>query len=206
MRGLIIKDVLTLTKQFFTYLIIIVAFSLMPGFSTTGAAIIMAGMLPLTALAYDERCKWDQLAAAMPYTMTQLVLSKYVLGLLLMLGALALSMLTLPLQIAGVAGIDPSELPALALGTLCAGLFMQGIMLLISFRFGTEKGRLIMMTAIFTIILAGGLLAKSIENSDVIAAGGSGAEMTAAVFIVLSIATYLVSIPLSIKAYRRKHA
>ena len=48
-------------------------------------------MLPYTAMAYDERSKWNQLAAMMPYSDRDIVLSKYVFGWLFILAATAAS-------------------------------------------------------------------------------------------------------------------
>ena len=45
-------------------------------------AMMMAVMMPLTSIAYDERCKWDRYAAMLPYRIGQLVWSKYLLSYL----------------------------------------------------------------------------------------------------------------------------
>ena len=63
------------------FLVLLVAFALIPGYSMSAFAVMYAAMLPMTALAYDERSKWDTLAAMMPYSTGALVLSKYLLGI-----------------------------------------------------------------------------------------------------------------------------
>ena len=82
MKGLLLKDWYTLTRQLKFILAMLVFFSILPGYSTVSFALVYAAMLPITALAYDERSKWDELAAMMPYSVRELVLSKYILGLL----------------------------------------------------------------------------------------------------------------------------
>ena len=155
MKGLLIKDILTLVKQAKIFLLFIVVFSLMPGNNTVSFAIVYAMLLPVTALAYDERCKWDQLAAMMPYSTTQLVISKYVLGLVCMLAAMAISYVATFVQSA----INPqnvvawNEYIAILAGSTAAGMLMQTIMLPVLFRIGTEKGRLILMAMLVLISL-----------------------------------------------------
>ena len=80
MKGLFIKDVYTLTKQLKLFLVLLLVFALWPGGGMVTFAVIYARLLPMTAMAYDEQSKWNQLAAMMPYTTFQLVFSKYVLG------------------------------------------------------------------------------------------------------------------------------
>jgi hypothetical protein len=80
MSALLRKDYYTLLRQMRFFLFMIVIFAVLPGVSMAGFAVIYAAMLPITALAYDERSKWDSLAAMMPYTPKQIVASKYVLG------------------------------------------------------------------------------------------------------------------------------
>jgi len=92
-KGLLLKDLYVLMRQMKIFLVMIVIFALVPGGSMTVFAVVYAGMMPYTALAYDERCKWDVLAGMMPYTKRQIVLSKYVLGYLFVLGTAVFSLL-----------------------------------------------------------------------------------------------------------------
>ena len=80
MRGLIMKDMLTIAKQAKAFLILILFFAVIPSFSGSSFAMLYAAMMPISALAYDENCKWDQLAAMMPYSVRDIVLSKYLFG------------------------------------------------------------------------------------------------------------------------------
>ena len=66
MKGLLIKDWKTLLKQMKVMLVIVVVLACIPGTYMAAFALFYAAMLPITALAYDERAKWDELAAMMP--------------------------------------------------------------------------------------------------------------------------------------------
>lgn len=80
MKGLLLKDWYTLIKQMKIMLMLMLVFACVPGYSMAAFAVVYAAMLPVTALAYDERSKWDELAAMLPYSVREIVGGKYVLG------------------------------------------------------------------------------------------------------------------------------
>lgn len=205
MIGLILKDLFTLTRQALMYIVFIAVFSLMPGYNMASFAVIMACMMPMTALAYDERSHWDRLAASMPYTTAQLVLSKYLMGLILMLCSVALGIIALPLQRLVNPDVSLPELLSVSLGALGAGMLIQGVLLPVMFRFGTEKARLFMlvlMGAVFAGIAALGQAQDALRSFIEGMNGGA----VAAVLAGLAATAYLVSMPLSIRAYRRRNS
>ena len=205
MIGLILKDLFTLTRQALMYIVFIAVFSLMPGYNMASFAVIMACMMPVTALAYDERSHWDRLAASMPYTTAQLVLSKYLMGLILMLCSVALGIIALPLQRLVNPDVSLPELLSVSLGALGAGMLIQGVLLPVMFRFGTEKARLFMlvlMGAVFAGIAALGQAQDALRSFIEGMNGGA----VAAVLAGLAATVYLVSMPLSIRAYRRRNS
>ena len=55
----------------------------------------MMVMLVITSLAYDERSRWDRYALTMPVSRKEMVLSKYLLGLILLTFALLINMIFL---------------------------------------------------------------------------------------------------------------
>jgi len=80
MKALIQKDVYVLWKQMKIFLLVMLVIMVGNGSFGSVFVVVWCSMMPYTALAYDERCKWDQMAAMMPYSPRDLVLSKYVLG------------------------------------------------------------------------------------------------------------------------------
>jgi len=93
MKGLLIKDFFVISKQLKIFIAALIIFSIMPGYSLSVFAILYSGLLPITALAYDERSKWNNLAAMMPYSMGEIVFSKYLLGYICVFGISILSVL-----------------------------------------------------------------------------------------------------------------
>lgn len=161
MRALLIKDFHVLLKQLGILLIIMfVCFTIFSA-SIVAFALFYVAVLPITALAYDERSRWDELASMMPYSVGQLVGSKYLLGLVLVLGLSALSLLVR----AFVFGAGPMALfhdmtaviGEMVLSTLtiaCLALLVMAVLLPFMFRFGAEKGRFafIVMVLVFVVI------------------------------------------------------
>ena len=49
---------------------------------------MLCGMIPVNLLGYDERSRWMQYSGTMPYTKTQIVSGKYLIGLLAQLAML----------------------------------------------------------------------------------------------------------------------
>lgn len=172
MKALIKKDFFTVLKSMKVFLLLFLLFAIIPDYSASCFSIIYAAMLPLTALAYDERSKWDSLAATMPYSPLQIVASKYLLGYL---GITATFLLTLLAQtvMKAFSSSASAGLETLIV-SMCAGLLMLALSLPLAFRFGVEKGRLALMALIVASILsitafAGNLIA-SLSGSKTLSA------------------------------------
>ena len=93
MKALILKDTYVIWRQMKYFLVMILLFSALPSGFNNAFAVGYAAMLPYTALAYDERSKWEQMAAVMPYSTRDIVLGYYVFGWLCIAAAAVLSLL-----------------------------------------------------------------------------------------------------------------
>ena len=200
MKGLLIKDWKTLLKQMKVMLAIVVVFACIPGTYMAAFALFYAAMLPVTALAYDDRAKWDELAAMMPYTAKAIVGSKYVLGLTLVLPVLALSMLSrLIVHSAPIVSEDTMSL----LITACLSLVLMAIDLPFMFRFGVEKGRLIYILLTCVFVVAGVNYADKLTNTI----NGIGTAMVTTVPLLLLAAAVIalfISYLVAVRVYRAR--
>lgn len=197
MSALILKDYYVIFRQMRIFLLLILVFSCIPGMFYSTFAVVWASMLPYTALAYDERSHWDQLAAMMPYSDRDLVLSKYVFGWLVVAAAAAATfLLQSGLALVWSGAERPS--PAVILLSVCVAACILDITLPMMFRFGVEKGRLVMFLIIFLVCASAG--AVSVIGQS----GGPdfGFQMWAppAAAVVMT----AVSVPLSIRFYGRR--
>ena len=206
MKALLLKDTYVIWKQMKIFLIIILVFSAIPSGFNSAFAVIYAAMMPYTAMAYDERSKWDQMAAMMPYSTRDIVISKYVLGWLCTAAAALFAMAVQLLQT-----VLGSPLAAFApmdnLMGCCASLCVLAITLPLMFRFGVEKGRLMMFLIIFLVCGSAGALSSIAVSVDHTAGGLSGPfAALMAVLPIAAAALTAVSVPLSMKFYARREA
>ena len=147
MIGLLRKDLFVADKSGRMLLVLAVVFSMIPSMGSFGAtyAMMLALMMPLTSIAYDERCKWDKYAAMLPYTPGQIVWSKYLLayfytvlgGGIIVLGTLLRGIVT--------ESVDWELTAQLAVMMGVAMLFVMALGLPVIYRFGSEKGRFVMI-------------------------------------------------------------
>lgn len=198
MSALILKDGYVLLKQMKFFLVFILITAVIPGSSTYLFGIVYVAMLPYTALAYDERSKWDQLAGMMPYSVGDIVMSKYVLGWVLVGGTAVLTyLIRLLLSLVNQSGaVSPVELLVAASGaTMVMALTMPFM-----FRFGVERGRIIYTIAFVGLAVGFGsfviALADAPSNRGLL-------QSLALVTPVVTVAVNAVSAYLSVKMYRK---
>jgi len=164
MSALLLKDFYTLLRQTRLFLLIIVIFAVMPGSFMAGFAVIYAAMLPITALAYDERSKWDSLAAMMPYTPAEIVISKYVLGYigigLAGLLALAAQSIVSMVQHNAIELTDAISVLMIA----CVAMIFLAITLPFMFKAGVEKGRILLFVILAAIAAAAMILGTKLDD------------------------------------------
>ena len=196
MTALITKDFYVLWKQMKVFLVLILVFSAIPGGYNTLFAVTYAALLPYSCIAYDERSKWDQLAAMMPYSSRDLVLSRYVLGWGAAAGAALLSFLFQALlsMLLDFTPLPSSSLVAAFFICLCT----LAVTLPLVFRFGVERGRLVMFLIIFLVCGTAGALGAVAQDFPTL--------LPSAVWLMVPIALALtaISVPLSIRWYARR--
>ena len=99
MRALMLKDIYVLLRQLKLFVIVMVIFALAFQENAVSFIIFYAAMLTVSSMAYDEQSKWPQLAMMLPYSIRDIVLSKYLLGWLMIGGMTLLSMLQIFIDI-----------------------------------------------------------------------------------------------------------
>lgn len=202
MKGLLLKDFFVLVKQLRFFLILILIFSFSDNLAQPSMLVAFASLMPVTALAYDERSKWDVLAAMMPYSKKTIVGEKYLLGYLLIL-------LTAAIQIVLQGGrslftktsFETADLIVLA-STMVLVTVILSLILPFSFRFGTEKGRIGLILFYLVFLGAGTLLVNSQAGERI--NFPSDPTMLILGFIVTVILINLLSFWISLKIYRKK--
>ena len=147
MIGLLKKDLYVADKTSRLLLVLALVFSMVPAMGSFGStyAMMLALMIPLNSIAYDERSKWDRYAAMLPYKMWQMVWSKYLLaylftflaGAIIVLGAVVRGWIT--------GSLDWMETLEMTILVGISSLFVTALGLPALYRFGSEKGRYVMI-------------------------------------------------------------
>ncbi|MDE6996419.1 MAG: ABC-2 transporter permease [Oscillospiraceae bacterium] len=147
MIGLLKKDLYVADKSGRMLLVMALVFSMVPNMGSFGStyALMLALMMPLTSIAYDERSKWDRYAAMLPYTPGKIVWSKYLLAYFYTLLGIGIIVLGTFVRgyITGAADWRETAQMSALLGIVM--LFVLDLGLPMIYRFGSEKGRFAMI-------------------------------------------------------------
>ena len=204
MKALLRKDYYVLKSAILLYAGIILLFNMMMGLSGIFITVLYSALLPSSAFAYDDRSRWGELAAMLPYSERDIVLSRYALGVIGivllnipgMLARLAVRMLNMPFS--SSIGLSLSE----TLIFLCIGVCFLDFSLPAYFRFDAEKSRL--ARTLITVLLCGGI-------SGVIVGVGINDDSMFGLFqgtfvpiLIAAVILTAISIPLSLWAYRAR--
>ena len=198
MKALLLKDMYFLLKNMRFLLFLAVILPLFNNTFVNVYLVLYAAMFPYSTMAYDERCKWDQLAAMMPYSVRDIVVSKYALGWLCIaaMAALAVSVQgVMHLIFSGILPISPSSL----LFSACSATCVLAVTLPLMFRFGVEKGRMIMLLTIGLVCGAATALASILDDTMM---SSSSLRLLTVLLPAAAVVLTAVSIPLSIRMYR----
>lgn len=201
MTGLILKDLLNLKKQAKVYLILVIFYFVYGAVFESSSMFssmmtMIAVMIPLTAMSYDERSKWDRYALTMPISRKVIVASRYLLGMIFIAAAFVLSILVNMV----FSKMYSIESILISLASLSAGITVMSVIFPLLFKYGVEKGRILMMLVLFTPIAILMMVSKlGLSMPD---------EETIKSFIFLSpiiaLMLLLVSIYISLSIYRKK--
>lgn len=210
MRGLILKDFINMKGQAKVYILFIVLWGGMAIMRKSGEyfnmlLIMIPAMTILTAIAYDDRYKWNRYALTMPVTRKDLIVSKYVFSFIFIAGTIILSMMG---QTIMGENISYSITATLIIASVV--MIINGVSMPIFFYFGTEHGRIVFFAA-FALIA---VVLMAISNvgfvEEIITADGSVryhiptmGELTLILLTVAFVVT-AVSMLISVKIYENK--
>lgn len=191
MKSLLLKDFYVITKQLKIFLIIIPVIALTTGEAMSAFSILLGAVLPMTAIAYDERSKWNELAAMMPYSKFDLIFSKYLLGYLCMFGAALLVFIG---QIIGknngIVVID-DDINVLLFAVM-GGLIFIAINTPILFKFGSEKGRFVFIITMALVGASGPILQK-VDSRIILKIFNLSPVILLAFVVILNVMSLMIS-------------
>ena len=163
--------------------------------------ILMAAIIPMSLISYDERDQWTHYSGALPYSRKQLVSVKYLVGLIFLMGAFLVVMAVWTVKAVIQNTFSLGNFLAIGGILLPIGFIGPSLLLPVVFKFGAEKGRIAFYVIIGAICAAGVLLTGvNIQGEDF---GGYG-ELWQVLICAASLILYLASWKISIIFYTRR--
>ena len=146
MRGLLLKDWYMMKKYCRYYFFVCIGFIILSMMSSGNMFFIfypclLCGMIPVNLLGYDERSRFTEYVGALPYTKTQIVSSKYLIGLFTQIAMLTVICITQGVKMGIEGNFILKEFLVLMMLMLIMASVSSSLTLPFIFRYGVEKGR-----------------------------------------------------------------
>ena len=206
MKGLLLKDWYMMKKYCRAYLLIAVVFIAVSLFSNDNMFFVfypclLCGMIPINLLGYDERSRWMQYSGTLPYTKTQIVSGKYLIGLLSQITILVATGVAQAVKMLIAHNFELGDFAVLMLLMLIVSTLTSSICLPFVFKLGVEKGR----TAYYIMIgfvCGASVLASSILRRQLISE--IKPNLILALVAVVGICVYILYWYLSIVFFKKR--
>ena len=156
-RGLLLKDIFELWVQCRVQFVLTGVYLLLPLFIKgiglfASVGMMLLAMMPVYALGYDELCRWERYALAMPVRKSDLFWSRFLLGVIaIALGAAVQALVAL---LTGRGEL----LSSLAVTAPSAVVYLL-ITLPLMMKLGVEKGRFLLLLLTMAFMLLSGAAA-----------------------------------------------
>lgn len=164
MLGFIKKDLLTVKSNLKFLLIVFVIFIVMYFYNQANLSFLppyLSIIIMFSSFSYDQYNKWDAYAITLPQGRRNVVRSKYLTTIILVvLTCLIVSLVVVIGSLIKGMPINPEEILGLTVGDSLGVFLVLSIMYPIIFKFGIEKARLIILVGVFSLGILGSLAAK----------------------------------------------
>lgn len=221
MKAMLYADWMNFRQSIRSILFVLVVFAL-SAFAFSGpmffnfTVVILSIMVPTTLFAADQAYGWNRLSLSMPILRRDVVGSKFVMGALVNVILLAVSTVLTVVYVL----ISATGNPAGALMENLAGIFaceavaflMMGVLMALSFKFGIEKGRYIIMACVWVPVLGVFLLERlpgfettlQAVGNWLNTAGEAQISLLIAAALAVSLVVYVICYLISVRVYRKK--
>ena len=201
MKGIVIKDLLTLKSSMKTVILIVILFGVMGAKSGSAYmatfASVYAAILPMTCMAFDERSRFNRYAVIMPVNSRDIVLSKYVVGLILAVAATVVAV--------AMTALSGGSIGEAVAASIAIPMVYHSLLLPFMFKFGVEKSRIIILAGVVVPAVGISFLEESGRLNGVINALGSMQVSSALAYgAMVLIVIYTVSVLISLAVCRNK--
>ena len=204
MLGLIKKDFLIIKNNLKLIIVMLMVFFIMAlggQFNISFIPTFIIVMLFISTFSYDEYNNWDAYAITLPGGRKSIVKSKYITSLFLTLLSAVITVL-LNCLISVINNTDVNEFISSLLGSICAIVIIQSIMYPLIFKFGMEKGRIVLFILVFVMVGVISLLKKIIKTPDILVVLFN--DYWFIVIPIILVISLLISYKISEKIYLKK--
>ncbi len=170
MKGLLLKDWYMTKKYCRYYLFVGIGFIILSLMSKGNTFFVfypclLCGMIPVNLLGYDERSRWTEYVGTLPYTKTQIVSTKYLIGLFAQIAFLTVTCIAQAVKM----GIDGefvlTDFLVLMMLLLIMATVSSSLTLPFIFKLGVEKGRAAYYVMI-GVVCAGSIIASNLLSGE----------------------------------------
>jgi ABC-type transport system involved in multi-copper enzyme maturation permease subunit len=207
MLGLVYKDLMVMRKTLLLYGAMGIVYGIIAIYGDQYGMVfalmmIVSAMVPVSAISYDERSKWDKIVNTMPLSRKEVVLSKYLLAILLT----AISSVIIFAFYMLVPEMPLEEKAVITAVMAMMAMIYQAALMPVMFKFGSEKGRTMMLAILFVpavLIFAIGEM-NIIDVNAAISFLERNEAMIPYLMAGFVLVIYSLSMALSVKIYEKK--
>ena len=206
MKGLLLKDWYMMKKYCRYYLFVSIGFIILSMVSSGNMFFVfypclLAGMIPVNLLGYDERSRWTEYVGTLPYTKMQIVSAKYLIGLFTQIALLTVICITQGVKMSIESNFILKEFLVLMMLLLIMASVASSLTLPFVFKYGVEKGRAAYYVMI-GVVCAGSFIATTIFNKGL----QNEIQLNGILPIacIVGVAIYVASWCLSIMFYKKR--
>ena len=206
MKGLLLKDFYMMLKYCRIYLIMVTIFIAVSFVNSESLLFVFypcmfCGMIPVSLLSYDERSKWLQYSATMPYTKAQIVSGKYLIGLCVQTAVVIVTAIAQAVRMSLDGVFAWEEYLVLVLMLTAMALLTSSISLPFMFKLGVEKG-IMAYYVMIGVVCGGSVVASKLFEESVAQEISLNAVLP--VLCLLSAGIYALSWYLSIVFFKKR--
>ena len=220
MKAMLYADWMNFRQSIRSILFVLVVFAL-SAFAFSGpmffnfTVVFLSIMVPTTLFAADQAYGWNRLSLSMPILRRDVVGSKFVMGALVNVILLAVStVLTVVYVLISATGNPTTDLMENLAGIFACesvAFLMMGVLMALSFKFGIEKGRYIIIACVWVPVLGVFLLerlpgfetALQAVGNWLNTAGEAQISLLLAAALAVSLVVYVICYLISVKIYQK---
>lgn len=169
MKGLILKDLYIVKNQMKSLLVILLMFCLLSIINQNTSFILFLIpfymiMILITTFSYDEFNHWEIYCSSLPFSRKQIVKAKYLLFFSFIAFILVLGILIAYIGPHFSTKIVTASILSSLIGSLFGSALFVSLLLPFYYKYGSQKGRIMLFSIIIGVSLIGGILFQLMKS------------------------------------------